>query len=287
MKKVIVVVGPTASGKTKVSVELGKHFNAEIINGDSVQVYKDLNIGSAKIKEEEKAGVTHHLFDILNAGESYTAYDFQKDVRKLINKIAIPIIVGGTGFYIKSALYNYEFNEDNNYNYHDFDYLTNEELYEKLKLSDPNLTIDINNRVRLVRAYYLSMSNQKRSEKQNKDIPIYKILTIYLDVDRKILKPVLENRLNKMIEDGFIQEVEDLRKNNVKLNIIGYRELNDYLDNKLTLEEAKIEIVKASMRLAKRQKTWFLNQMDSKVFNAYDDNTSFKIIELVEEFLNE
>src|SRR5690554_1477401 len=147
MKKVIVVVGPTASGKTKVSIELAKIFNAEIINGDSVQVYKELNIGSAKIKEEEKQGIKHHLFDILNASEEYTAFDFQKDVRSLINKINIPIIVGGTGFYIKSALYNYEFNKDDNYDYNSYNELSNEYLYNQLKVSDPNLEIDINNRV--------------------------------------------------------------------------------------------------------------------------------------------
>jgi len=287
MKKVIVIVGPTASGKTRLSIELAKHFNAEIINGDSVQVYKELNIGSAKIKEEEKAGIPHHLFDILNVGKSYSAYNFQKDARRLINEIAIPIIVGGTGFYIKSALYNYEFSEDDNYNYKDYDNLTNKDLYEELKLNDPNLEIDINNRVRLVRAYHLSKTNHKRSEKVNKDEPLYNILTIYLDVDRKVLKPILIKRLDEMINAGFIDEVKSIRNKNIELNIIGYRELNQYLANEISLEVAKDEIIKSSMRLAKRQKTWFLNQMNSKVFDAYTKDLHLEIIEVVKEFLNE
>ncbi|HHT55708.1 MAG TPA: tRNA (adenosine(37)-N6)-dimethylallyltransferase MiaA [Acholeplasma sp.] len=287
MKKVIVIVGPTASGKTRLSIELAKHFNAEIINGDSVQVYKELNIGSAKIKEEEKAGIPHHLFDILNVGKSYSAYNFQKDARRLINEIAIPIIVGGTGFYIKSALYNYEFREDDNYNYKDYDNLTNKDLYEELKLNDPNLEIDINNRVRLVRAYHLSKTNHKRSEKVNKDEPLYNILTIYLDVDRKVLKPILIKRLDEMINAGFIDEVKSIRNKNIELNIIGYRELNQYLANEISLEVAKDEIIKSSMRLAKRQKTWFLNQMNSKVFDAYKKDLHLEIIEVVKEFLNE
>ena len=287
MKKVIVIVGPTASGKTRLSIELAKHFNAEIINGDSVQVYKELNIGSAKIKEEEKVGIPHHLFDILNVGKSYSAYNFQKDARRLINEIAIPIIVGGTGFYIKSALYNYEFREDDNYNYKDYDNLTNKDLYEELKLNDPNLEIDINNRVRLVRAYHLSKTNHKRSEKVNKDEPLYNILTIYLDVDRKVLKPILIKRLDEMINAGFIDEVKSIRNKNIELNIIGYRELNQYLANEISLEVAKDEIIKSSMRLAKRQKTWFLNQMNSKVFDAYKKDLHLEIIEVVKEFLNE
>lgn len=287
MKKVIVIVGPTASGKTKLSIELAKYFNAEIINGDSVQVYKELNIGSAKIKEEEKAGIPHHLFDIINVGKSYSAYNFQKDVRRLINDIDIPIIVGGTGFYIKSALYNYEFNKDDNYNYNDYNHLSNIEIYEELKINDSNLEIDINNRVRLVRAYHLSKTNHKRSEKVNKDEPLYNILTIYLDVDRKVLKPILIKRLDQMIDEGFIDEVKSIKDLNIELNIIGYRELNQYLANEISLEVAKDEIIKSSMRLAKRQKTWFLNQMNSKVFDAYKNDLHFEIIEVVKEFLNE
>lgn len=285
MKKVIVIVGPTASGKTRVSIELAKKIDAEVINGDSVQVYKELNIGSAKIKADEMEGIKHHLFDIKNAGEDYTAFDFQKDVRKLLNEIKIPMIVGGTGFYIKSALYNYEFSKDDSYNYKDYDNLSSKEIYNKLKVLDPKLKIDPNNRVRLVRAYHLALNKDLRSSKKNKDEPLYNILTIYLDLDRKVLKERLIVRLDQMLVDGLILEVEALLDKGISLNIIGYRELASYLKGEISLEEAKDLIIRASMKLAKRQKTWFLNQMDSKVFNALDANLDEEIMKVVEEFI--
>jgi|SRR5690625_199499 len=287
MKKVIVIVGPTASGKTKQSIKLAKRINAEIINGDSVQVYKDLNIGSAKIKEEEKENIKHHLFDFVNVNEEYTVYNFQQDSRKLINQIKTPIIVGGTGFYIKASLYNYEFNFEEDIDYSKFDKYNNEELYQKAMLLDKNANLDQNNRQRLIRTIVLSKSDQKRSEKTKKDEPLYDILTFYLDVDRKILKEILIKRLDKMLDEGFIDEVLYLRSKNVRLNIIGYRELDDYLEGKITLNEAKELIIRASMRLAKRQKTWFRNQMDTIVVDALNENIEEFIYNKTKEFLKD
>lgn len=287
MKKVIVIVGPTGSGKTSLSINLAKRFNGEIINGDSVQVYKELNIGSAKIKDDEKMGIPHHLFDLISVEENYSAYNFQNDARKLIDKIKVPIIVGGTGFYIKSALYNYEFNQDENFDYKKYDSLSNKEIYSKLIEKDPNFKIDTNNRVRLIRALYLADTNQKRSEKKLKNESLYNVLTIYLDVDRELLKSRLIERLNKMIEAGFIEEVKYLRNKNISLNIIGYRELNSYLNNEISLDDAKELIINASMKLAKRQKTWFKHQMNGYILDAFDNNLNSKTIKLVEEFLNE
>lgn len=287
MKKVIVIVGPTASGKTSVSIDLAQKINAEIINGDSVQVYKELNIGSAKIKPDEMGNVKHHLFNIRNAGESYTAFNFQYDVRKLIDEINFPIIVGGTGFYIKAALYNYEFSKEENYNYEAYHNLTNQEIYKKLITLDPKLTIDINNRVRLVRAYHLALNQDLRSSKKKKDEPLYNILTIYLDLDRKVLKDRLVKRLDIMLEEGFILEVDALLKKGISLNIIGYRELASYLKGEISLDEAKDLIIRSSMKLAKKQKTWFLNQMNSTVFNALSSNLNEEIMKVVEGFINE
>lgn len=285
MKKVIVLVGPTASGKTANSIYLAEQINGEIINGDSVQIYKELNIGSAKIKESEKEGIKHYLFDVLSAKESYTAYNFQNDVRKLINEINTPIIVGGTGFYIKSALYDYEFNDEENIDVQTFDSLSNEEIYQELIKLDSKLDIDINNRVRLVRAYNLALSGNLRSEKRKKNEPLYDILTIYLDADRKVLKEILVDRLNIMIEDGFIEEVQSLRNENIHLNTIGYRELNQFLNGEITLDEAKQLIIRASVKLAKRQKTWFLNQMDAISVNPYDNDVKDQILKIALEFL--
>lgn len=287
MKKVIVIVGPTASGKTYQSVLLAEKINAEIINGDSVQIYKELNIGSAKIKDDEKRGIKHHLFDVRNVLEEYSAFNFQKDVRKLITEIDIPIIVGGTGFYIKSALYNYEFHKEENYNYNDYDDISTNELYNKLKKLDPNTKVDKHNRKRVVRAYYLALKGNKRSSKNKKDEPLYDILTFYLDIDRTTLKEILIKRLDIMLKEGFIEEVEMLKNKNIRLNIIGYRELYDYLLGEISLNEAKKRIIQSSMRLAKKQKTWFKNQMETIMLNALDKETEKIIYKKTKEFLNE
>lgn len=287
MKKVIVLVGPTASGKTSCSIELAKAFNAEIINGDSVQIYQDLDIGSAKVKDEEKEGIPHHLFDLLTPEKPFTAYDFQKLVRETIKDIDVPIIVGGTGFYIKSALYDYKFNYEEKPLTNKYNHLSEEELYAKLIKLDPKIDIDKNNKRRLIRALLLAESGTLRSEKKGKDKPLYDVLTLYLDIDRKILNDRLHKRLDLMLEAGFIDEVKMLRKKGIKLNIIGYRELDQYLDGKLTLEEAKFKIIVASRRLAKRQKTWFMNQMDAIAFDPLDSKTKIDMIEKVDEFLKE
>lgn len=287
MKKVIVIVGPTASGKTKNSIKVAKAVNGEVINGDSVQVYKELNIGSAKITEAEKDGIKHHLFDLLSAKDNYTVFDYQKDARAKINEIDVPIIVGGTGLYIKAALYNYEFNKEEKNEDKLYEHLTNEDLYQGIIKIDSKIDIDKNNRVRLLRAYHLAQSGDLRSLKNKKDEPLYDILTIYLDIDRKVLKEILVDRLDIMFSNGLIAEVESLRKDNITLNTIGYREVNSYLNNELSLEEAKELIISKSVKLAKRQKTWFMNQMNAVAIDPLDDNCSDKIIELTKEFLKE
>jgi tRNA dimethylallyltransferase len=289
MKKIVVIVGPTASGKTKLSVELAKRIDSEIINGDSVQIYQRLDIGSAKIKEEEKQGIKHHLFDVCDPKQTYTAYQFQKDVRNLIDKIETPMIVGGTGLYIKSALYDYEFeDEDDKVDvekmYQD---VSNEELYEKLLILDPNINIDMHNRRRLLRALALAHQGNYRSEKQNKDQPLYDLCIIYLDLDRKVLEKRLHIRLEKQLEEGFIDEVKALKEDGIKINAIGYREIDQYLDDILTYEEMKKEIIKKSKALAKKQKTWFKNQMHAHMLDALSDDLVEQATNIVLTFLEE
>ncbi len=286
MKKVIVIVGPTGSGKTKYSIALAKAINAEIINGDSVQVYKGLDIGSAKITNVEMENIPHHLFDIVAPSDQYSAYNFQKDVRKLIAKIDIPIIVGGTGFYIKSALYNYEF-EKNDIAYDEYEHYSNLELYEQLKKLDPNITIDEHNKRRLISALIQAKTGNLRSEKQKGNELLYNSYIIYLDINRDDLELNLIKRLDKQLSDGFIDEVQALRNNNLKLNVIGYRELDQYLDGIYSLEAAKTEIIKVSKRLAKRQKTWFKNQMNVNMYNPLLTTTKDEIINDVVKFLKE
>jgi tRNA dimethylallyltransferase len=289
MKKVIVIVGPTASGKTKLSVELAKKIDAEIINGDSVQIYQRLDIGSAKIKEEEKQGIKHHLFDVCNPKDSYTAYQFQKDVRELINKIEMPMIVGGTGLYIKSALYDYEFeDEDDKVDVEKmYQNVSNEELYEKLLILDPNIDIDKHNRRRLLRALALAHQGNYRSKKQNKDEPLYDMCIIYLDLDRTVLEERLHLRLEKQLQEGFIDEVKALKRDGIKINAIGYREIDQYLDEILTYEEMKKEIIKKSKALAKKQKTWFKNQMHAHLLDALSDDLVEQATNIVLRFLKE
>ena len=174
MKKVVVICGPTASGKTKISIELAKYFNAEIISGDSVSVYKRLDIGSAKIKEEEKEGVIHHLIDLLDPTEEYSTACFQRHCRAIIDEVARPFIVGGTGLYIKSALYDYEFSDSKR----DaefaskFTFCSNQELFEMLEKYDSKACEKLhpNNRKRVLRALEMALNNDHRSNKNKKDI---------------------------------------------------------------------------------------------------------------------
>ena len=265
MKKVIAIVGPTASGKTKLGIEIAKKIGAEIINGDSVQVYQGLDIGSAKVMPSEMEGMTHHLLDICDPRTTYSVYNFQKDARNLIDQIEYPLIVGGTGLYIKAALYDYEFIEssrsiDFEMKYQD---VSNESLYALLLEKDPQIKIDLNNRRRLIRALEQASLGEPRSKKVKKDHMLYDALIIYLDLDKKVLDERLRVRLEKQIDLGFLDEVKKLKDQQIEINAIGYRELSQYLDGILSLEEAKEQIIIHSRQLAKKQKTWFKKSNES------------------------
>ncbi len=289
MKKVIAIVGPTASGKTKLSIEIAKRIHGEIINGDSVQVYQGLDIGSAKIRPEEMEGIHHHLLSICDPKTTYSVFNFQKDARYLIEKIGFPIIVGGTGLYIKAALYDYEFVESKRSIDFEFQYekYSNQELYDLLMTKDPGVKIDLNNRRRLVRALEQAMLGEPRSKKTKKDLVLYDTLIIYLDLDRNILNERLRLRLEKQIEEGFLDEVYQLKQKDIEINAIGYRELSQYLDGLLTLDEAKEQIIIHSRQLAKKQKTWFKNQMNPWMIDAMDEHLIEKVYGRIIEFLKE
>ena len=283
---VIVILGPTAVGKTKMSVELAKLLNGEIINVDSTQIYKNLDIATAKIKEEEKENVLHHLFDIKNIDEDYTVYDYQKDCRSKINEILkknkTPILVGGTGLYIKAALYDYKFNDEVNNQFED---LTNEEIYNKLKELDENINIHINNRKRLVRALnYCINNNLKFSEKEKTDKLLYDTVFIGLTTDRNILYDRINKRVDGMVKDGLLEEAKKIYDSNIRtkavMTPIGYKELFPYFENKKSLEECLDLIKQNSRKYAKRQYTWFNNQMDVIWFNVDFDNFNNTIKEV-------
>ena len=278
MKKVIVVLGPTAVGKTKIGIELAKKLKTEIISGDSVQVYRGLDIGSAKVTIEEMDGIKHHLIDILDAGADYSVCDFQKHARKYIEKLDIPMIVGGTGLYIKAAISNYEFDAPKrDYSFeNEYKNYSNEELYELLKDKDPKMCeiIHPNNRKRVLRALFASFNNEPLSMKNGKDELVYEPYIIYLNVDRSLLYDRINKRVDIMIDMGLEEEVKSLYDKGITPHAIGYQEWIPYFNGEISLDSVIEEIKKNSRHLAKRQITWFKNQMDTHFYEVNLDNIS-------------
>ena len=280
MNKIIVIVGPTCTGKTKLSIELAKKYNGEIINADSTQIYKDNDIATAKVSLEEMEGIEHHLLSIKDLKEDYTVFDYQKDARNCINKIIdkgkIPILVGGTGLYIKSVLYDYKFNLENNKK-ETYDQYNNEELYKKLLSIDPKTEIHPNNRKRVERAldYYFA-NNKPISSKEKTNKILYDVITIGLTTDRNILYEKINERVDKMLESGLLDEAHRIYESGIRtkavLTPIGYKELFPYFEGKENLDNAILLMKQNSRHYAKRQYTWFLHQMNVKWFTTNYDN---------------
>ena len=278
MNKVIVILGPTGVGKTKMSIELAKRLDGEIVNADSMQFYKNLDIGTAKIKEEEKENIPHHLFDIKEVSDDYSIFDYQKDGRKIIgdifNRKKMPIIVGGTGLYIKALLYDYKLSYEKENN--TYDELTTEELYNKLLELDKDIIIDKNNRRRVIRAinYYLENGTSINDNKTDK--LLYNAVFIGLTTDREVLYNMINKRVDKMLSEGLLEEVKYFydRKIYTKplINGIGYKELYKYFAKEETLEEAVNKIKRNSRRYAKRQYTFFNNQLPVIWFDVNFNN---------------
>ena len=285
---ILCIVGPTGVGKTKLSIELAKHYNAIVVNADSMQVYKKLDIGTAKVTEEEKENIEHLLFDIIDPKDMYTVYDYQKDLRKVLEEYKEQniIIVGGTGLYIKAGLFNYVFSEEET-NENQYNNLTNEELYKLVLEKDKNSDIHINNRKRMIR-----FLNRKENIK-DKDKLLYDALFIGLTTNRETLYDKINKRVDKMFEDGLLEEVKSLYDEGIRskaiMTGIGYKELYEYFDGNISLDDAKELIKSRSRKYAKRQYTWFNNQMNVKWFSTdYDnfDNTINEVIDYLEKNKN-
>ena len=281
---IICIVGPTGVGKTKMSIELAKKYNAIIINCDATQVYKGLDIGSAKATKEEQEKIPHYLLDFKDIYEEYSVYDYQLDAREILtkNKDRNIIFVGGTGLYLKAALYDYRFTKENSNN--NYNNLTNEELYELCQKKKPHNKIHPHNRQRLIR--FLNKEEIEYVEPK----PLYKHLIIGLTTSRENLYNIINNRVDKMIKNGLLEEVESFYKKSIRtkplMNAIGYKELYRYFDKEISLEEAIDLIKKNSRHYAKRQYTFFNNQLDVNWFDVnYEDFN--KTIEEVEEFVKE
>jgi tRNA dimethylallyltransferase len=277
---IICIVGPTGVGKTKLSVELAKKYDAVIVNCDAMQVYKGLDIGTAKVTEAEKDGIVHYLFDIKEVDEDYTVFDYQKDAREIIekNKDKNIIFVGGTGLYLKAALYDYRFAVETTPK-KDFSMYTNEELYQMIKEKDINVSIHPNNRVRMER--FLNKDNVTEVE----PVKLYDHYLIGLTTDREKLYERINNRVDIMVKNGLLEEAKhfyDLGfRTKPLMGGIGYKELYDYFDNKVSLDMALDKIKQNSRRYAKRQYTFFNNQLDVNWFNTDFDNFQNTIDDVV------
>lgn len=274
MKKVLVIAGPTAVGKSDFAVNLAREFHCEIISGDSIQVYRGLDIGSGKITREEMRGVKHHLIDILDPDDSYNVADFQKMARELIEQEPLKIICGGTGLYLKSCLYDYEFQKEEDSLPSvdpELEQFSNVQLYEMLKESDPVQAekIHVNNRRRLLRSLTIQKRSgqvQSRLEQQQEHKMLYDAKIIGCTMDREKLYARINARVEGMFANGLLEEVERLVNGGISFDRqsmqgIGYKEFKPYFEGTCTLEEVKAEIQKHSRQFAKRQYTWLNHQM--------------------------
>lgn len=291
MSKIILIVGPTGTGKTTLSIKLAKKYDAVILNADSTQVYTEPLIATAKIKEHEKENIEHYLFDVVSLNDDYTLYDYQKDGRRLLDRFISEnknvIIVGGSGLYVKALLYNYVLEDKKEINI-DFSEYSNEELKNKVLALDLESDIHVNNRQRLegfLKHYYETGKVIKKTDEINNKL--YNFISIGLKSDRETLYKMLDKRVDSMFNEGLLDEAERLYKMNLKnyTNIIGYKELNEYFNGNISLDEAKELIKRNTRRYAKRQFTWFNNQMkDIKWFDVNYDNF-YDTIKEVENYL--
>lgn len=300
-KTVIAIVGPTAVGKTALSIEIAKKFNGEVISGDSVQVYKGMDIGSAKVTAEEMEGIPHHLLDIKNPDEDYTAADFKVQVASLVEEITsrgrLPIIVGGSGLYIQAALYDYNFpdikkdEEATARLEKEVDTLGIEGVFERLKQIDPEQAKKIhpNNIRRVIRAleiYETTGKTKSAWEKEQTFESPYNVIFIGLEMERERLYERINYRVDLMMEQGLIDEVQTLYNQGYKdtdaMRAIGYKELIPYLEGKEALEDAIETLKRNSRRYAKRQYTWFRNKLDISWYSVTPENKNEKFSMIIQ-----
>ncbi|PGB78184.1 tRNA (adenosine(37)-N6)-dimethylallyltransferase MiaA [Bacillus wiedmannii] len=300
-EKVAVIIGPTAVGKTKLSIDLAKALNGEIISGDSMQIYRTMDIGTAKVTKEEMDGIPHYMVDIKNPEDSFSVAEFQERVRKHIREVTergkLPIIVGGTGLYIQSVLFDYQFTDDAG------DTIYREQMeklalergveyvHKKLQEVDPESAerIHANNVRRVIRALEIfhttgeKMSDQL--EKQENEL-LYDVSLIGLTMDREMLYDRINLRVDIMMDQGLLEEVEGLYNRGIRdcqsIQAIGYKEIYDYFEDRVSLEEAVSQLKTNSRRYAKRQLTWFRNKMDVMWFDVTGGEKTSEILRYIE-----
>jgi len=283
---IIALIGPTCSGKSAIAIELAKHFHGEIINCDAFQVYKELNVGTAKPTIEEMELVPHHLFDFVSPRTNYSVRDFQIDFRKtldeLISKNIPAIIVGGTGLYLKASIMDYSFNDEAENDMSKFEDYTNEELYEILMKIDPEdaKKMHPNNRKRVLRSiaiYHLNGKSKTDLIKQQEHKYLYELDIFGIDIPREELYQRINNRVDKMVKDGLFIETKNLLKkygkNHQCFQAIGYREIIESPNGEV--DQISDQIKKNTRNYAKRQITFFKHQLPVKWVKDIDEIYSF------------
>ncbi len=295
-KKVIVICGPTASGKTKLGIELAKKLDGEIVSCDSMQIYKDMDIGTAKPTTEERKEAAHHLIDFVNPNERYSVAQFKTDATNCINDILLknktPILVGGTGLYINSLIYNIQYKEIET----DLEYrkkleeISIEELYKMAEKIDQQAVEKISStdrkRIsRILELYHTTGKTKTELEKESRKEPEYDYRLFVLNMEREILYDRINKRVDIMIENGLIDEVKMLLKKYnefpTAMQGLGYKEVVAYLNNECTNQEMIEKIKQESRRYAKRQLTWFRSYNDATWINALEQDNAEKIIQSI------
>lgn len=291
--KVICIVGPTASGKTSISVELAKKLNGEIISADSMQIYKKLNIATAKVTKEEMQNIKHHIIDICDVTDNFSVADFKNmcydKIDEILKRKKVPIIAGGTGLYISSVVYNMDFKEENIDNefreslYNLAKEKSNQYVHDILKDIDPESAklIHPNNLKRVVRAIEMAKNTKKTKSEHMKDEQKriqnenskYNFLIFYIDHDKELLYDRINKRVDIMVDQGVVDEAKmvydmKLDRNSTCMQAIGYKEFFPYFEGEITLEQAIEDLKKDTRKYAKRQKTWFKNKLDIICINA-------------------
>ncbi|MGD9909945.1 MAG: tRNA (adenosine(37)-N6)-dimethylallyltransferase MiaA [Candidatus Izemoplasmatales bacterium] len=293
MNTIIVIVGPTAVGKTALSIELAKQLNTDIISADSMQFYKGFDIGTAKVKEDEKQGIVHHLIDILNPDEEFNVSSYQKVVRDQIDfelsKNRDVILVGGSGLYLQAVIYDYLFHgEKRDQPFEEsYDELSNQELYLLLEMKNPTLasTVHPNNRRRLLRSLQIASDVNSSLTEQGKKLYYPHVYIVGLNIPRELLYERINSRVDQMVAQGLFEEVKKFYLQGIKgqsVQAIGYKEIYEYYQGNVGYEETIENIKQASRRYAKRQLTWFKNKMDAHWF----DPSQMSIEEIAIEMIN-
>lgn len=306
-KKLVVLTGPTAVGKTKLSIELARRIGGEIISADSMQVYKHMDIGSAKIRPEEMEGIPHFLVDELEPSEEFNVVVFQQKTKQYMQEIYerghIPILVGGTGFYIQAVLYDINFSEDDNNHQirEELETLARDKgaeyMHEELKKIDPVSadTIHSNNVKRVIRALeYYKLTGQKISEhneEQRQNESPYDFSYFVLNDHRELLYERIDKRVDEMVTEGLVEEVTRLKelgydRSYVSMQGLGYKEIFSYLEGEISLAEAIYIIKRDTRHFAKRQITWFKREKDVIWVNKPEfDYNNNKILDFMYEHI--